>query len=472
MANQLTNLFGALGLDSTLQSIRDRLPSSGAATETTLAAIDGYFKAEDTAAVSGDKGLPLLAMRFASDEPTSSNDGDYTLLKLDEEGRLKVSSKPASYADITGNITAVQATIGTPVTGGTVSGNVSRASNIMAFCSGTFSGANCTFEGSIEDTGDTNWFAIQAVRSNSNTIETATGVLSTQPAYAWELSVNGLKRVRVRCTALVSGSQSWRFVQGTYATEPIPAAQVSATQPVSLAALPALVAGTAAIGYVGMQIPVGVFDVTSAALTTTTTTAAFTPVFGTSYTIVVPVTAVSGTNPTLDISVEESDDGGTNWFRVYDFPRITATGMYRSPPLSLRGNRVRYVQTVGGTTPSFTRSIGRNQRSDDSPIRVQFIDRTLALGTLNSTTPTYYIEGCENFNAFVRCTAQSTAATVSMRVSTNGVDWFVLSPTITTVVGIAQAKFTNERWRFAQLITTAAGTGITLGECGITGAGV
>lgn len=210
------------------------------ASETTLAAvnselnlIEGYFKAEDTPSASGDKGLPVLAMRQAADTTTTDADGDYTLLKIDEEGRLKVSTKPASYPDITGDITAVQATIGTPVAGGTVSGDVSRASNIMAFCTGTFSAVNCTFEGSIEASGDTNWFGIQAIRSNANTIETTTGNLSAQPAYSWEMSVNALKRVRVRCTARTSGTQSWRFVQGTYATEPIPGAQVSGTQPVS-----------------------------------------------------------------------------------------------------------------------------------------------------------------------------------------------------------------------------------------------
>lgn len=204
-----------------------------AATETTLAALLAVAKAEDSAAADGDKGIPMLAMRSSSDAVTTSNDGDYTLLKIDEEGRLKVSSKPASYPDITGDITAIQATIGTPVAGGTVAGDVSRASNVMMFCTGTFAGVNCTFEGSLQDTGDTNWFAIQAVRSNANTIETTTGALSAQPAYAWEASVNALKRVRVRATARTSGTQSWRFVQGTYATEPIPAAQISGTQPVS-----------------------------------------------------------------------------------------------------------------------------------------------------------------------------------------------------------------------------------------------
>lgn len=232
---------------------------TGAATEATLASV---IKSEDSTHVSGDNGIALLAIRQATDAVTTSNDGDYTNLKIDEEGRLKVSSKPASYADITGDITAIQATIGTPVAGGTVAGDVSRASNIMAFCTGTFSTVNCTFEGSLEATGDTNWFGIQAVRSNANTIETATGNLSAQPIYGWEMSVNALRRVRVRCTARTSGTQSWRFVQGTYATEPIPAAQVSATQPVS-----GTVTATVTAGTVNPVVPATPYFVNSAAST-------------------------------------------------------------------------------------------------------------------------------------------------------------------------------------------------------------
>lgn len=214
-------------------SLADLPLPTGAATEATLATVAAAIKAEDAAHVSGDMGVPMFAMRQAADTTSTSDDGDYTILKIDEEGRLKVSSKPASYPDITGDITAIQATIGVPVAGGTVAGDVSRCSNVMAFCTGTFSTVNCTFEGSLEASGDTNWFGVQAVRSNANTIELATGNLSAQPAYAWELSVNALKRLRVRATARTSGTQSWRFVQGTYATEPIPAAQASATQAVS-----------------------------------------------------------------------------------------------------------------------------------------------------------------------------------------------------------------------------------------------
>ena len=214
----IQNLFGDLALDTTVAETNTKL--------------DAPTKTEDDTHVSGDKGVVFFGIRSDSDTATA-NDGDYTVLKLDEQGRLKVASKPASYPDITGDITTTQPVISTPVAGGTVEGDVSRSSNIMAFCTGTFSTVNCTFEGSLEATGASNWFTIQAIRTNANTIETTTGNLSAQPAYGWRLSVNGLQRVRVRATARTSGTQSWRFVQGTYATEPIPGAQVSATQPVS-----------------------------------------------------------------------------------------------------------------------------------------------------------------------------------------------------------------------------------------------
>lgn len=241
---------------------------TGAATQSTLASLEslittliGSIQNHNSPFVDGTAGQVILGKRRDSDS-TLVADGDLNTFNMDEEGRLKVASKPASYPDITGDITAIQATIGTPVAGGTVSGDVSRASNVMAFCSGTFAGINVTFEGSLEATGDTNWFGIQAVRSNANTIETATGALSAQPVYGWEMSVNALRRVRVRATARTSGTQSWRFVQGTYATEPIPAAQASATQPVS-----GTVTATVTAGTVNPVVPATPYFVNSAAST-------------------------------------------------------------------------------------------------------------------------------------------------------------------------------------------------------------
>lgn len=155
-------------------------------------------------------------------------DGDPSQLHTNPLGRLKVSTQPGAIDDTTGSITAAQPVLGTPVAGGTVECDVRRASNLNVFCTGTFAGVNCTFEGSVEDSGATNWFGIQAVRTNANTVELATGVLSAQPAYAWELSVNALSRFRIRATARTSGTQNWTILPGAYATEPIPAIQTHA----------------------------------------------------------------------------------------------------------------------------------------------------------------------------------------------------------------------------------------------------
>ena len=179
-----------------------------------------------------------------------------------------------------------------------------------------------------------------------------------------------------------------------------------------------------------LAIPGTIADVASAAIATTATTATLTPTFGTAYSVNIPVTAVAGTLPTLDVSIEESDDAGTNWYKVYDFPRITGTGIYRSPILRLRGNRVRYVQTIGGTgSPSFTRAINRLQISHAATLIAQLVDRTIVPNTISTTTPALLVEGCQDFNFFVRCSAQTTPATITAQFSHDNVNWHTTGST-------------------------------------------
>lgn len=228
----------------------------------------------------------------------------------------------------------------------------------------------------------------------------------------------------------------------------------------------ALPAGTANIGYVGLQIPLPVADVASAALTTTTTTAALTPGFGASYSVNIPVTAVSGTTPTLDVVVEESDDTGTSWTPVYAFPRITATGNYRSPALPNFGNRVRYVQTVTGTTPSFTRAVNRLQRSDSvEPLR-QIIDRTVALNTLNSNTPTLNTQGTRNVQIVLNVGAiTTTAPALQLEASDdNGASWYAVGSPLTAVASsTVQLLVNNVQAAALRARVSTAGSGATAG---------
>lgn len=186
-----------------------------------------FVKAEDTPSADGDLGVVILAQRRDSDTAATSADGDYATLKMDEAGRLKVATQPGSIAATIGNITANAQTIVV---------NVERASNItISMVATSLVGHNISFEYSNNSTDGTdgNWYGVQVVRSNANTVETTSGVLATTPTYGWEASVNAYKWFRVRATAHTSGTAAYTMRPGSYATEPIPAVQVTGTQPVS-----------------------------------------------------------------------------------------------------------------------------------------------------------------------------------------------------------------------------------------------
>jgi hypothetical protein len=209
--------------------------------------------------------------------------------------------------------------------------------------------------------------------------------------------------------------------------------------------------------------PTAVADVVSAALTVTTTTAALTPTFGNSFSVVVSVTAVTGTTPTLDVSIEESDDSGTSWYKVFDFPRITATGVYRSPRLPQNGNRRRYVQTVGGTTPSFTRSISALQSNAIVSQIAQLIDRTLAPNTLNSVTPVLNVPNCNNLQLVVSTGAVTTANQLQIEGSDDGgLSWYAIgAPLVAVASSAVRLTVNNVNTPQARVRNSTAGTGVT-----------
>jgi len=70
---------------------------------------------------------------------------------------------------------------------------------------------------------------------------------------------------------------------------------------------------------------------------------------------VVLITAVSGTDPTLDLKIQDSDNDSTYYDNVI-LPQITAVGKYVA---YFKTNRkyVRYNATNGGTSPQFTGEI-------------------------------------------------------------------------------------------------------------------
>ena len=209
-------------------------------------------------------------------------------------------------------------------------------------------------------------------------------------------------------------------------------------------------------------------DVASAALTATTTTVAITPTpVGGAAEFNVIVSAVSGTTPTLDLGIEESDDSGTNWYRIYDFPRITAAGAYRTPVLSLSGNRLRYVQTVGGTSPSFTRSVNRitHQMVSPAPLR-QIVDRAVVPNTLNAVTPSLKTNTARSVQLVLSLGAVTTTPPVFQLEGSddNGATWYAIGAALAGVPSsTVQLTVPDINADLVRARVSAAGVGAALG---------
>lgn len=386
---------------------------------------------------------------------------------------FNVSAQGLQYGNgfgiATGNITTqnLNPLTGTPTAGSFVRLTLANHGTATVHVSGTYTGA-LSFQ--YTTNGGTNWVTYTSTAfATLEAAATTAATITSAAVGAWTIDVAGLTDIRVSALAAVTGTavvtiKAVGAAQQVGINAPLPAG-TNAIGSISNTGF-ALNAGTAAVGYVGLQMPLSVADIASAALTTTTTTAAFTPAFGASYSVNIPVTAVSGTTPTLDVQIQESDDAGTNWFAVYDFPRITATGIYRSPELKLRGTRVRYVQTVSGTSPSFTRSLNRLQISG-MPINnlSQMIDRTIAVNTAGSTTPVLNTQNARNVQLSISMGAiTTTAPQISLQGSDDdGATWTIIGGLNTAVASsttsILQANYNYSKMR---AIVSVAGSGATL----------
>jgi hypothetical protein len=71
--------------------------------------------------------------------------------------------------------------------------------------------------------------------------------------------------------------------------------------------------------------------------------------------LMLKVTAVSGTSPTLNVTIQDGDSDPPTTNRLA-WPQITAVGNY---PAYLRTTKfhVRYLSTIAGINPSFTYSV-------------------------------------------------------------------------------------------------------------------
>lgn len=261
--------------------------------------------------------------------------------------------------------------------------------------------------------------------------------------------------------------------RGTYdSSTAIPVQQVST---ISVAQSSGTNATTwSAAGFGGFLVA----DVAASPITTTTTSTTVIPgavncigTYSNSFSVI--VTAVSGTNPMMDIVIQESPDNGTNWKDLYHFPRITAVGTYTTPLLRATfGTRYRYIQTISGTSPSFTRSINRIQFSVPGQYYRNFINRTIDGNTLNSNSGIFDVDGCNTIQLTVHVTSATTQPKFILEGSEDGINFYTIGNEITSVSPVINQVYTNIFSRFVRLRTSAAGSSSILNFIQIKALGI
>lgn len=201
---------------------------------------------------------------------------------------------------------------------------------------------------------------------------------------------------------------------------------------------PAAVSTTTGLGgWIVNPATAGIPDIASAALTTTATTSAIANNLGNGFQVNIGVTAATGTNPTLDVRVEESFDGGINWVTLYEMQRITAAGSYNSPILRASGRHIRYVQTVGGTSPSFTRAVIRNILPFiPAEPQKRLMDRSISLTTANSVTPVLFSGAANNVQLVINLGTATTPPAIQLEGSEDGVNFYAMG---TPLIGVASS---------------------------------
>lgn len=222
-------------------------------------------------------------------------------------------------------------------------------------------------------------------------------------------------------------------------------------------------------GWIVNPATASIPDIASAALTTSTTSSTISNNLGNGFQINIAVTAATGTNPTLDVRVEESFDGGTNWVTLYEMQRITSVGSYNSPILRASGRHIRYVQTVGGTSPSFTRAVTRNVLPFiPAEPQKRLMDRSIVLTTLNSVTPVLFSGAANNIQLVINLGTATTPPALQIEGSEDGINFYPIGSPLTGVASsTVQLTITGMSATFVRARVSTIGATVVAGYVSI-----
>jgi hypothetical protein len=145
---------------------------------------------------------------------------------LTTDAIIAMINKGAQFPLVTGNLVALNDAVAMDVSSSASVTITIKNTGTVTMAAGLF-----TFEASLNSTDGVNgdWYAVQGVRSNANTIESVTVALAlvagAQNAYAWTVSTDGVAWFRIRCSTAVTASAiaSVSAYRTSLPSEPIPA---------------------------------------------------------------------------------------------------------------------------------------------------------------------------------------------------------------------------------------------------------
>lgn len=211
-----------------------------------------------------------------------------------------------------------------------------------------------------------NWVALPVYNGALVTGTPITAAITATASAIFYMVPLRARFVRLRIATTITGGSIQAFSR--VSTEPWTPTVATVAQPTA-ANLQATVAGTVTANVAGAGITGGVIspltvagasaEASSAKTASGNSAAALTNASGRNAHFFVNVTAASGTTPTLVVRVQLQDPVGLGWV---DLPgaataSITATGLTLLTVTNLP-RTYRLAWTIGGTTPSFTFSVG------------------------------------------------------------------------------------------------------------------
>lgn len=202
---------------------------------------------------------------------------------------------------------------------------------------------------------------------------------------------------------------------------------------------------------------------------------------GANYEAGIYLTALSGgTSPSIDFKLQTLRLNGTSDYQdIWHCERITAINNYVYIPPQLLSGGKRLTWTTNGSPATATMTINSRCNSGNNPIRRQFFNRSTNLlnGTLNATSSSYNISGCQIINAQFTCETitSGVAAYYQLQVSYDNSNWESVGTAVQAVASSA-VKLTasiDGSYNFARILCQTGATGTQNGTFGlISGKGV